>query len=189
MSNSLRHHGLQHTRLSLSITSKQCWICTRDQGISHLQTASCQGGWQLSRRIPPSSLERNELKQLLETQKRGCSLPELTCHGHGLLFGSPKLLTTQICAPKYSEVKQNETEKRKKKKKVYCRVKQGEWVVCAQNPHTAGWFVGEVLGKIWGEASENVVLFWLVLQDSCAQADIFILYLCRGLGSYQKTQR
>ena len=80
-------------------------------------------------------------------------------------------------------------KKGKKKKKVYCRAKKGEWVVCAQNPQTAWWFVGDVIGKIWGEASENVVLFWLVLQDSCAQADIVILYLCRGLGSYQKTQR
>ena len=43
-------------------------------------------------------------------------MPELTCHGHGLLV-SPKLLTMQVSAPEHSEVKQNETEKKKKKKR------------------------------------------------------------------------
>jgi len=76
-----------------------------NQDISQLQTSSSQGGWQLSRRIPPYSLERNELKQLWETQRGGCSLPELTCHGHGLLVGSPKLLTTEVSAPEHSEIK------------------------------------------------------------------------------------
>ena len=155
MPNSLWPHGQQH------VYHLQAML---NQYISQLQTSSCQGGWQLSRRIPPSSLERNELKQLLKTQRKGCSLPELTCHGHGLLV-SPKLLTTQVCEPEHSEVKQNETgkNKTKQKKKVYCRAKQEEWVICVQNPQTPWWFVGEdVIGKIWGEASENVVLFWLV---------------------------
>ena len=107
MPNSLWPHGQQH------VYHLQAML---NQYISQLQTSSCQGGWQLSRRIPPSSLERNELKQLLKTQRKGCSLPELTCHGHGLLV-SPKLLTTQVCEPEHSEVKQNETGKNKTKKK------------------------------------------------------------------------
>ena len=56
-------------------------------------------------------------------------MPELTCHGHGLLV-SPKLLTMQVSAPEHSEVKQNETEKKKKKKKVYTEPsKKNEWFV------------------------------------------------------------
>ena len=63
-------------------------------------------GRRLMGTVPPRSPEQNGLRQLLGAQARGCPRPGLTCHGHGLLAGSPKLLT--ICLA-HSETKQTET--------------------------------------------------------------------------------